>query len=170
MLSNCDAREELRVPWTARRSNQAILKEISPEYSLERPMLKLKLHYFGHLMRRTDSFEKTQIWERLKAGGEGDDRGWDGWMSSVIQWTWVWQALGYGEGQGSLVYCSPWGRKKSDMTEPLNNKWCSSGHNRELISTKPFEQSHLCFLFTFLRKKCLHNPTYCQLKRISKWE
>ena len=65
----------LRVPWTARRFNQSILKEISPEYSLEKLMLKLKLQYFGHLMRRTDSFEKTLMMERLKMGGEGEDRG-----------------------------------------------------------------------------------------------
>ena len=72
-------RRLLRVPWTARRSNQSIQKEIIPEYSLEGLMLKLKLQYFGHLMRRTDSLEKSQwCWERLKAGGEGDDRGWDG--------------------------------------------------------------------------------------------
>ena len=67
----------LRVPWTARRSNLSTLKEISPEYSLEGLMLKLKLQYFGHLMQRTDSFEKTHMlqWERLNAGGEGDNRG-----------------------------------------------------------------------------------------------
>ena len=65
----------MRVPWTARRSNQSILKEFGPEYSLEGRMLKLKFQYFGHLMRRTNSFEKTLIWERLKVGGEGDDRG-----------------------------------------------------------------------------------------------
>ena len=64
----------LRVPWTARRSNQSILMEISPECSLEGLTLKLKLQYFGHLMRRTDSLEKTLTLERLKAGGEGDDR------------------------------------------------------------------------------------------------
>ena len=64
-------RRLLRVPWTASRSNQPILKEISPEYSLERLMLKLKLQYFGHLMRRTDSFEKTLMLVRLKTGGEG---------------------------------------------------------------------------------------------------
>ena len=64
-----------RVPWTARRSNQSILKEISPEYSLEGLMLKLELQYFGHLMRRTDSLEMTLMLERLKVGGEGDDRG-----------------------------------------------------------------------------------------------
>ena len=64
----------MRVHWTARRSNKSILKEISPECSLEGLMLKLKLQYFGHLMRRTDSFEKTLMQERLREGGEGDDR------------------------------------------------------------------------------------------------
>ena len=68
-------RRLLRVPWTSGRSNQSILKEISPEYTLEGQMLKLKLQYFGHLMRRTDSLEKTLMCERLKTGGEGDDRG-----------------------------------------------------------------------------------------------
>ena len=68
-------RRLLRIPWTARRSNQSILKEISPRCSLERLMLKLKLQYFGHLMRRVDSLEKTLIWEGLWAGGEGDNRG-----------------------------------------------------------------------------------------------
>ena len=68
----------LRVPWTARRSNQSVLKEINPEYSLEGMMLKLKLQYLGHLMRKADSLEKTLILERLRAGGEGGGRGWDG--------------------------------------------------------------------------------------------
>jgi len=84
-------RRLLRVPWTARRSNQSIPKEISSEYSLEG--LKLKLQYFGHLMRRTDSLEKTLMLERLKAGGERDARGWDGWMTSPTQWTWVWESF-----------------------------------------------------------------------------
>ena len=68
-------RRLVRVPWIARRSNQSILKEISPEYSLEGLMLKLKLQYFGHPLRRADSLEKTVMLERLKARGEGDDRG-----------------------------------------------------------------------------------------------
>ena len=72
-------RRLLKVPGTARRSIQSILKEINPEYSLEGLMLKLKRQYFGHLML-----------ERLKAGGERDDRGWDGWMASPTQWTWIW--------------------------------------------------------------------------------
>ena len=83
-------RRLLRVPWTARRSNQSILKEINPEYPLKGLMLKLKLHYFGYLMQRANSLEKILIWERLKAGGERDNRGRDGWMASVTQWTWVW--------------------------------------------------------------------------------
>ena len=68
-------RRLLRVPWTARRSNQSILKEISPGCSLKGLMLKLKLQYFGHLMQRTDSFEKTLMLGKIEAGGEGDDRG-----------------------------------------------------------------------------------------------
>ena len=83
-------RRLLRVPWTARRSNQAILKEISPGISLEGMMLKLKLQYFGHLMWRGHSLEKLWCWEGLGAGGKGDDRGWDGWMASLTRWTWVW--------------------------------------------------------------------------------
>ena len=80
----------MRVPWTARRSNQSILKEISPEYSLEGLMLKLKLQNFGHLMEELTYWKRPWCWERLKVGGEGDDRGWDGWMASPIWWTWVW--------------------------------------------------------------------------------
>ena len=64
----------MRVPWTTRRSNQSILKKISPEYSLEGLMVKLKLQYFGHLMRRADSLEKTLMLGKIEAGGEGDDR------------------------------------------------------------------------------------------------
>ena len=74
-------RRLLGVPWTARRSNQSILKEINPEYSLEGLMLELKLQYFGHVMRRANSLEKTCCWERLRAE-EAGNRGWDGWMAS----------------------------------------------------------------------------------------
>ena len=76
----------LRVPWTAKRSNQSILKEVSPEHSLEGLMVKLKLQYFGHLMRRTDSL-KILILGKIEGRGEGDGRGWDGWMTSLTQWT-----------------------------------------------------------------------------------
>ena len=83
-------RRLLKVPWTARRSNQSILKEISPEYSLKGQMRKLKLQYFGHLMWRSDSLE-VRCWERLKAGKEGDV---EYEMASPSWWTWVWASSG----------------------------------------------------------------------------
>ena len=85
-------RKLLRVPWTAKRSNQSILKEIIPECSLEGLMLKLKLQYFGHLMWRTNSLEKALMLGNIER--EGDNRGWDGWMSSPTQWMWVWESSG----------------------------------------------------------------------------
>ena len=87
-------RRLLRVPWTARRSNPSILKEISLEYLLEGMMLKLKLQYFGHLMQRTDSLKRPCCWEGLRAKREGGDRGWDGWIASPPQWTWAWVSTG----------------------------------------------------------------------------
>ena len=82
-------RRLLRVPWIVRRSNQSILKEINPECSLEGLMLKLKLHYFGHLMRRVDSLEKSLFLRGIE-GRRREHRGWDGWMASPSWWTWVW--------------------------------------------------------------------------------
>ena len=79
-------RKLLKVPWTARRFNQSILKEISPKYSLERLMLELQ--YYGHLIWRTDSLEKTLMLGKIE--GEGDNRGWDGWRASPTRWKWVW--------------------------------------------------------------------------------
>ena len=100
-------RRLLRVPWTARRSNQSILKEINPEYSLEGLMLKLKLQYFGHLMHRTDSLEKTLMLGKI----EGRKRGTTedemvGWHHRLNGHEFE-QAMGDGEGQGSLMCCSP---------------------------------------------------------------
>ena len=83
-------RRLLRVPWTARRSNQSILKEISPGCSLEGMMLKLKLQYFGNSCKELAHWKRLWCWEGLGAGGEGDDRGWDGWMASPTRCTWVW--------------------------------------------------------------------------------
>ena len=88
-------RRLLRVPWTARRSNQSIRKEISPEYSLEGLMLKLKLQCFSHLIQRTDSLEKTLMLRKIEGRkGRGDNRRWDGWMASLTLWTWVWASSG----------------------------------------------------------------------------
>ena len=91
------------IPWTAKRSNQSILKEISPGCSLEGLMLKLKLQSFDHMIRRADSLEKTLM------------------LDGITDYEFE-QALGESDGQGSLVCCSPWGRRDSDTTESLNNK------------------------------------------------
>ena len=109
-------RKLLRVPWTEKRSNQSILNEVSPEYSLEELMLKLKRPYFGHLMRRNDSLEKTLMLAKIEGRRRKDNRGWDGWMASLTLWTWVLASFGSCDGQRSLVCCSPWGRKESDTT------------------------------------------------------
>ena len=110
----------LRVPWTARSSNQSVLKEINLEYSLEGLMLKLKLQYCGHLMRRADSLEKTWHWERLKAGEE-HSRGWDGWMASPTQWIWVWVNFGRWWRTGKSGMLQSTGLQKVGQTERLNN-------------------------------------------------
>ena len=112
MPSNCG----VRGPWTASGSNQSVLKEINPEYSLKGVMLKLKLQIFGHLMRRADSLKRPWRWERLKAEGEGDDR-MRGWMASPIQWTWVWASSGRWWRTGSLICCSLWGQVELAATE-----------------------------------------------------
>ena len=106
----------MRGPWTARRSNQSILNEINPEYSLEVLTLKLKLQYFGHLMQRADSLEKTLMLGKI----EGQRRkGWQRvrWLDCIIDsMDMTEQSLADSEGQGSLVCCSPWGGKESDMS------------------------------------------------------
>ena len=127
-------RKLLRVLWTARRSNQSILKEISPEYSLEELMLKLKLQYFGHLMRRSDSFEKTLMLGKIEGrrrkgrdGRRGQRTRWlDGFTDSMDlslgkPWELLmdWQDLSLGKLQ-ELVCRSPWGHRESEMTEWLN--------------------------------------------------
>ena len=113
-------RRLLRVSWTARRSNQSILKEINLEYSLEGLMLKLKLQYFGHLMERTTLWRRPWCWERLKAGGKGVDRGWDGCMVSPSGWTWVWVSSGSWWWTGKPGMLQSRGHKELDMTEWLD--------------------------------------------------
>ena len=94
MLSNCDAGELLRVRCKARRSNQSILKEIHPEYLLEGLMWELKFQYFATWCKGLTHWKRLWCWERLKAGGERDDRGQDGWMESLTQWLRVWTNSG----------------------------------------------------------------------------
>ena len=122
-------RRFLRVPRTARWSNQSVLKEISPEYSLEGLMLKLKLQYFGHLMKELTHWKRPACWERLKAGGEADDRGWDGWMASPTQWMWVWAS--------SRSWCfNPWRHR-------VGNNWAAE------MNVKPA-------LYQIILKNCPH--------------
>ena len=113
-------RRLLRVPWTARRSNQFILKEISPGCSLEGMMLKLKLQYFGHLMRRVDSLEDSDAgrdWGQKENGMSEDEMaGWNHWLDGrEFEWT-----LGVSNGPGGLAFCNSWGCKESDTIERLN--------------------------------------------------
>ena len=106
----CCWRRLLRVPWTARRSIQSILKEISPDYSLKGLMWKLKLQYVGPLMMLGKiEGRRRREWQR-----------WDGWMASATLWTWVWGGSRSWWWTGSLASCSPWGHKESDMTEQLS--------------------------------------------------
>ena len=114
-------RRLLRVPWTARRSNQSILKEISPGCSLVRLMLKLKLQYFAYLMQIADSFEKTLMLGKIE-GRRSRGRQRMTWLDDITDsmdmgfgWT-----PGVGDGQGGLACCSSWGHKESDMNERLN--------------------------------------------------
>ena len=143
-------RRFLRVPWTARRSNQSILKEISPKYSLEGLMLKLKFQYFGHLMRRADSFEKTLMlfkkkeWRRKEKGMTEDEiGGWHHWLNGHE----FDETLGVGDGQGGLVCFSPWGCKELDTSERLN--WTESYRGlvcNELLLSRCFQDSLFVFV------------------------
>ena len=124
-------RRLLRIPWTARRSNQSVLKEINPDYALEGLMLKLQS--FGHLVGRANHWQRPWCWEILKAGGEGDDRGWDGWMASRTRWTWVWMNSGrwWWTGRpgvlqfmGSQRVRHDWATELNLLYRPLLAKWC----------------------------------------------
>ena len=117
----------LRVPWTARRSNQSILEEINPEYSLEGPMLKLKLQYFGHLMWRAYSLEKTLLLGKTEGRRRRGNRGWDGWVASLTQWTWVWAISGswWWTGRSGVLQSIGSQRVGHDWATELN--WISLG-------------------------------------------
>ena len=124
----CYWRRLLRVPWTARRSNQSILKVISSKYSLEGLMLKLKFQYFGHLMRRIDSLEKTLVLRKIEGGKRSGRRsGWqrmrwlDGITDSMDEFE---QALGVGDEEGSLACCSPWvAKSRTELSDWIELNW-----------------------------------------------
>ena len=139
-------RRLMRVPWTARRSNQSILKEISPEYSLEGLMVKVKLQYFGHLMQRTDSLEKTLMLGKI----EGRRR--RGWQDEMVGWHHrlegheFEQAPGVGDGQGSLAvhgvtkswtWLSDWTTPPGDTIHQPSGAWWQSWKKRFSVERKP---------------------------------
>ena len=115
-------RRLLRIPWTARRSNQSILKEINPEYSPEGPMLNWSSNTLATWCKEPTQWKRPWCWERLRAEGKGGDRGWDGWMASLIQWTQVWANSGRQWRTGTLVCFSPWGCKELDISKQLNKQ------------------------------------------------
>ena len=115
-------RRLLRVPWMARRSKQSILKEINTEYSLEGLMLKLKLQYFGHLMQRANSLEKTLMLGKTEGRRKGDERRQDGWTASLTQWTWIWVNSG-----------RQWWTGKSGVLQSMGSQ--RVGHNLETEQT-----------------------------------
>ena len=161
----------LRVPWIARKSNQSVLKEISPECSLEGQILKLKLQYFGHLMQRTDSLEKTWCWERLKSG-EGDARGQDGWMASWSRWTWVWVSSGrwWSTGKPGMLPSLAWQRVRYDWaTERC--QWISWLRNRAHIPCSSY--TGLWFLYHWTIKTPEHQRfddfLKCKIQKLRSW-
>ena len=117
MLLNCGVGKDLNVPWTVRWSNQSILKEISPDYSLKGLMLKLKLQNVATWCKEPTHWKKPWCWEGLKARGEGGDRGWDGWMAPLMRWTWVWV------GSGSWWWTGKPGELQSMGSQSVGHNW-----------------------------------------------
>ena len=122
-------RRLLRILWTARRPNQSILKEMSPEYSLEELMLKLNSKTLATWCEELTHWNRPWFWERLKAGGKGENRGWDGWMASPTQWTWVWVDSGswWWTGRPGMLWFMGSQRVRHDWATELN--WTESYDN-----------------------------------------
>ena len=165
-------RRLLRVPWAARRSNQSILKEISPEYSLEGLMLKLNSNILPTWYKELTPLKRPWCWERLRAGEEADDRGWEGWMSSSTQWTWVWVDSGcwWWTGRPGVVRFMESQRVGHNcVTEPnwnpeiiLSYCWYSIWHfltilfgerGGSLLNSIKIRSSHIIFIITIIRLK-----------------
>ena len=140
-ISQHRGRRLLRVPWTTRRSNQFILKEISPEYSLEGLMWNWNTNTLATWCKELTHWKRPWCWKRLKVQGERADRGWDGWMASPTRWTWVWSP-GVGDGQGGLACCDSWGHKELDTTEWLN--WKTWKYNTDLKNDLEWVKSLSC--------------------------
>ena len=150
-------RRLLRVPWTARRSNQSILKETSPNIHWKDWCWSWNSNTLAIWCKKLTHQKRPWCWKRLKAG-EGDDRGWDGWMASLtggheFEWAPV-----VGDGQESLAYCSLWGCKESDKTEQLNWKKVRYLKLRNLVLTYFISKSGLTEIVLFI---CVLEPISC---------
>ena len=147
-------RRLVRVPWTVKRSNQSILMEISPEYSLEGLMLKLKLQYaLASWCEELTHWKRPWCWEGLKAGGEGDDRGWNGWMASVTWWPWVWASSRswWWTGKPGVLQSMGLQRVRHDWATELclliPNSWFIPTPLSSSITIRLFSMSMSMFLF-----------------------
>ena len=150
-------RRLLRVPWTARRSKQSILKEISPGCSLEGLTLMLKLQYFGHLMTH---LKRPSCWERLRAEGEGDNRGWDGWMASSTQWTWVWINSGswWWTGRPGVLQFMGSQKVRHDWATELNWTDSKSKYAQKCVYTMFLDISPEKLIDWYFSERKHHNP------------
>ena len=170
-------RRLLRVPWTARRSNKSILKGISPEYSLKGLMLKLKLQYFATWCEEVTHLKRPSCWERLKARGEGDNRGLDGWMASPTWWTWVWVSSGNWwwtgkpgvlQSMGSQRFGHDWATElnPSQLAQVVKNSPANAGDTGWILGLgrSPREGNGNPFQYY-----CLENPWTGSLAGYSPW-
>ena len=130
MLLNCGAGEDLRVSWTAGRSNQVVLKEINPEYSLEGLMVKLKSNTLATWCEELTYWKRPWCWGRLRVRGEGGNRGWDGWMASSTQWTWIWANSG-----------RQWRTGKPGGLQPMGLRTQLSDWTTDLLTQKSLEKT-----------------------------
>ena len=148
-------RRFLRVPWMARKSNQSIWREINPE--LEGLTLEQKLQYVGHLMRTANSLDNPWCWETLREEGEEGITGWDGWMASLMQWTWTWENFGRWWGTGRPGVLEPWGHRVghdwvTEQQQPQTTKWKLKDRLDHLGDSYILRQKVLVFLLLFLPK------------------
>ena len=142
-------RRHLRVAWTARVSNQSIVKEINPEYSLEGLMLKLKLQYFGYLMQTANLFPD---WRKEV---KGDDRGWDGWMASLTRWTWVWASSGRQWRTGKP------GMLRSMESQRVGHDWATEQQQWRKSRFSFLCETQRCFFCIFLELLCSPHLVLC---------
>ena len=156
-------RRLLRIPWTARRSNQSILKEISPEYSLEGLILKLKLQYFGHLMQRADSSEKTMMLGKIEGRRKRGCQRTNGWMASLTQWTWVWASY------GSWGWTGKPGVLQSMGSQRVGHDWATE-HHQQMFGLPRWHSDKESACQCRRHKKCRFDPLVGKIPWSGKWQ